>query len=221
MKEIAIIGLGYVGLPLAVAFGKKYRVHGFDIKSERIAELQHGIDSTLECSSEELRAATKLSFSTDVASIADAQIYIVTVPTPTDCYNKPNLLPILSASKTIGQTLKKGDIVIYESTVYPGCTEEDCVPILARESGLRYNTDFFCGYSPERINPGDKQHRLENIKKVVSGSTEAVTDEIEALYASIITAGIYRAQASRSPKQQRLSKTHNATSISHLSTSLH
>ncbi|MDE6979775.1 MAG: nucleotide sugar dehydrogenase [Helicobacter sp.] len=195
MKEIAIIGLGYVGLPLAVAFGKKYRVHGFDIKSERIAELQHGIDSTLECSSEELRAATKLSFSTDVASIADAQIYIVTVPTPTDCYNKPNLLPILSASKTIGQTLKKGDIVIYESTVYPGCTEEDCVPILARESGLRYNTDFFCGYSPERINPGDKQHRLENIKKVVSGSTEAVTDEIEALYASIITAGIYRAQS--------------------------
>lgn len=194
-KVIAVIGLGYVGLPLAVAFGKRYSVRGFDIKPNRIEELKQGIDSTCECSKQELADAKGLSFSTSLESIKDAQIFIITVPTPTDCYNKPDLKPLLGATKAVGSVLKKGDIVIYESTVYPGCTEEDCVPLLEDTSGLGYNVDFFCGYSPERINPGDKTHRLENIKKVVSGSTQAVADEIEELYASIIHAGIYRAQS--------------------------
>ncbi|RAX57139.1 Vi polysaccharide biosynthesis protein VipA/TviB [Helicobacter monodelphidis] len=193
-KEIAVVGLGYVGLPLAVEFGKHYPTKGFDIKTERIEELKKGIDSTLECSTEELKHATQLTFVTSLEEIKNAQIYIVTVPTPIDRYNKPDLRPILSASKSIAQVLKKGDIVIYESTVYPGCTEDDCVPIL-EQSGLKYNVDFFCGYSPERINPGDKQHRLPSIKKVVSGSTPKIAEEINALYSSIITAGTYLADS--------------------------
>ncbi len=195
MKKIAIIGLGYVGLPLAVEFGKKYQVKGFDIKQERIKQLKNGKDITLECSSQELAEATYLTYTTHIDDIKDAQIYIITVPTPIDSYNKPDLKPLFSASAYVGAVLKKGDIVIYESTVYPGCTEDDCVPILEKESGLVFNRDFFCGYSPERINPGDKNHRLSTIKKVVSGSNPEIADEINVLYAQIITAGTYKAES--------------------------
>ncbi len=195
MKTLAVIGLGYVGLPLAVEFGKTYNVIGFDIFKQRIEELQKGYDRTLEVEEDELKSAKNLRFTTDLELLKSAQIYIVTVPTPIDKYNKPDLTPLKSASKTVGQVLKKGDIVIYESTVYPGCTEEDCVPILERESGLKFNMDFYCGYSPERINPGDKQHRLPNIKKVTSGSTPEIAEEVNALYSSIITAGTHKASS--------------------------
>jgi len=167
-EKIAVIGLGYVGLPLAAEFGKIRPTVGFDINSARIAELKDGQDRTRETTAEELATATELSFATDTSDIADCSIYIVTVPTPIDAYKRPDLTPLIKASETVGSVLKKGDIVIYESTVYPGATEEDCVPVLERVSGLTFNQDFFCGYSPERINPGDKEHRLPNIKKVTS-----------------------------------------------------
>ncbi|EES89971.1 Vi polysaccharide biosynthesis UDP-N-acetylglucosamine C-6 dehydrogenase TviB [Helicobacter canadensis] len=195
MKTLAVIGLGYVGLPLAVEFGKKYKVIGFDIYQKRIDELKEGYDRTLEVGKEELQSAKGLSYTTNLEDLREAQIYIVTVPTPIDHYNKPDLTPLLKASSSVGKVLKKGDIVIYESTVYPGCTEEDCVPILERESGLKFNVDFFCGYSPERINPGDKEHRLPNIKKVTSGSTPQIAEEVNALYASIIVAGTHKASS--------------------------
>lgn len=197
MISIAIIGLGYVGLPLAVEFGKRRPVIGFDINQERIAELRAGYDQTLEVSAEELSGAEHLSFSSDPAELRAATTFIVTVPTPIDAHKRPDLTPLLKASETVGAALKPGDTVIYESTVYPGATEEDCVPVLERVSGLTYNKDFFCGYSPERINPGDKQHRLPNIVKVTSGSTPEVADRVDALYAEIITAGTYKAESIR------------------------
>ncbi len=190
---IAIIGLGYVGLPLAVEFGKKYSVIGFDIKKERIEELKQGKDSTLEVSTEELILSKTLTFSDKAEDLKQATVFIVTVPTPVDKAKKPDLTPLIKASETVGKVLKKNDIVIYESTVYPGCTEEDCVPILEKYSGLKFNHDFFCGYSPERINPGDKQHNLPKIKKVVSGSTPEIALKINDLYQSIITAGTHLA----------------------------
>ena len=195
--RLAIIGLGYVGLPLAVEFGKKMPVVGFDINPARVVELQAGQDRTLEVTSEELKEATHLSFSTRLADLAECHIFIVTVPTPIDEHKQPDLTPLIKASETIGKVLKRGDIVIYESTVYPGATEEDCVPVLEQHSGLRFNADFFAGYSPERINPGDKEHRVTTIKKVTSGSTPAVADLVDALYASIITAGTHKAPSIR------------------------
>lgn len=193
--RIAIIGLGYVGLPLSVEFGKKYITVGFDINIERIVALQSGTDKTLETTNEELQQATKLSFTTNTSDLAACNIFIVTVPTPTDKANRPDLTPLLRASETVGKILKQGDIVIYESTVYPGATEEVCVPVLEKFSGKKFNVDFFCGYSPERINPGDKEHRLPSIKKVTSGSTPGVAEIVNQLYASIITAGTYKASS--------------------------
>jgi UDP-N-acetyl-D-galactosamine dehydrogenase len=190
---ISIIGLGYVGLPLAVEFGKKRPVLGFDIDAARIRELQSGRDHTLECSPEELKSATKLRYTHQAEDLRAAHVYIVTVPTPVDKANRPDMTPLVKASQTVGRVLKRGDVVIYESTVYPGATEEVCVPVLEAESGLTFNQDFFCGYSPERINPGDKEHRLPTIKKVTSGSTPAVADAVDGLYAQIITAGTHKA----------------------------
>ena len=195
--KIAVIGLGYVGLPLAVEFGKSRSVVGFDINKARITQLQKGHDTTLEVSSEELLEARHLTFSDDLENLSDCNTYIVTVPTPIDAHKRPDLTPLIKASETVGGVLKRGDIVIYESTVYPGATEEDCVPVLERISGLRFNVDFFCGYSPERINPGDKEHRLPSILKVTSGSTPEAADLIDALYASIIKAGTYKAESIR------------------------
>ncbi|MEY4541737.1 MAG: hypothetical protein RLZZ306_3494 [Bacteroidota bacterium] len=191
--KIAIIGLGYVGLPLAVEFGKKYTVLGFDINQTRIDELTSGYDRTQEMTSQELKSLHHLSFSTDKEQLKTCNIFIVTVPTPIDKYKKPDLIPLLSASRTVGKFLKKNDIIIYESTVYPGCTEEDCVPVLEKECGLTFNQDFFCGYSPERINPGDKINTLTKIKKVTSGSTPETADFVDDLYGSIIEAGTYKA----------------------------
>ena len=191
--KLAIIGLGYVGLPLAVAFGKIRPVVGFDINAARIAELREGRDSTREVEPDQLAAAAQLTFTTDTTEIADCNIYIVTVPTPIDGHKRPDLRPLLAASETVGRVLKPGDIVIYESTVYPGATEENCVPVLERASGLHFNRDFFVGYSPERINPGDKEHRLETIVKVTSGSTPEVADKVDALYSEIVTAGTHKA----------------------------
>ncbi|NOL50453.1 Vi polysaccharide biosynthesis UDP-N-acetylglucosamine C-6 dehydrogenase TviB [Pelistega europaea] len=195
--KLAIVGLGYVGLPLAVEFGKKRDVLGFDINKKRIAELQSGTDHTLEVSSEELKEAAHLHFSAESTELAKANTFIVTVPTPIDEYKQPDLTPLEKASETIGKVLKKGDIVIYESTVYPGATEEVCVPVLEKFSGLKYNVDFYAGYSPERINPGDKQHRVSTIKKVTSGSTPEVAELVNALYSSIITAGTHKASSIR------------------------
>jgi UDP-N-acetyl-D-galactosamine dehydrogenase len=194
---IAIIGLGYVGLPLAVEFGKQRPVIGFDINPSRICELKAGRDHTRETSPEELALAVGLTVTSDASALQAATIFIVTVPTPIDAHKRPDLTPLLKASETVGRALKKGDIVIYESTVYPGATEEDCVPVLERVSGLTFNVDFFCGYSPERINPGDKAHRLTTIRKVTSGSTPQVADVVDALYSSIVTAGTYKAQSIR------------------------
>ena len=191
--KIAIIGLGYVGLPLAVEFGKKYSVLGFDINQIRIDELKSGYDRTQEMNRDELKSLQHLTFSTDQEQLNTCNIFIVTVPTPIDKYKKPDLTPLLSASRTLGKFLKKNDVVIYESTVYPGCTEEDCVPVLEKESGLRFNQNFFCGYSPERINPGDKINTLTKIKKVTSGSTPEIADFVDDLYGSIIEAGTYKA----------------------------
>jgi UDP-N-acetyl-D-glucosamine/UDP-N-acetyl-D-galactosamine dehydrogenase len=195
VEKLGIIGLGYVGLPLAVEFGKKMPVVGFDINKDRIAELQAGFDRTLEVEKNELEQAGQLSYSANIDDLKGVNVYIVTVPTPVDEYRKPDLRPLESASKTVGSVLKKGDIVIYESTVYPGCTEEVCVPILEKLSGLIFNKDFFAGYSPERINPGDKQHRVANIKKVTSGSTPQVAEKVDQLYKKVIVAGTYKASS--------------------------
>jgi UDP-N-acetyl-D-glucosamine/UDP-N-acetyl-D-galactosamine dehydrogenase len=194
---LAIIGLGYVGLPLAVEFGKKRPVVGFDINLARVAELQSGQDHTLEVTPEELREASQLRFSAEPAALAACNVFIVTVPTPIDEHKQPDLTPLIKASETIGKVLKRGDVVIYESTVYPGATEEDCVPVLEKFSGLTFNVDFFAGYSPERINPGDKEHRVTTIKKVTSGSTPEAADFVDDLYREIITAGTHKASSIR------------------------
>jgi UDP-N-acetyl-D-galactosamine dehydrogenase len=194
-KKIAIIGLGYVGLPLAVEFGKKYKTLGFDINQNRIDELLEGKDSTLEVEPSDLKLAHKLSFSTSLEDIKECTIYIITVPTPIDKNKRPDLSPLEKSSESISKVLKKGDIVIYESTVFPGCTEEVCVPILEAGSGLTYNEDFYCGYSPERINPGDKVHTVTKIMKVTSGSTPEIAEVVDQLYKSIITAGTYKAES--------------------------
>jgi UDP-N-acetyl-D-galactosamine dehydrogenase len=194
-SRIGIVGLGYVGLPLAVEFGKRFETVGFDIKDERIGELKSGRDSTLEVSRQELSQATRLTFTTKASVLKRCRIYIVTVPTPIDSYNRPDLTALKGASKTVGAALKKGDIVIYESTVYPGCTEEVCVPILEWESGLSFNSDFFVGYSPERINPGDKEHRLSTIKKITSASTAEAATLVDELYRTIIKAGTHKASS--------------------------
>lgn len=191
--KLAVVGLGYVGLPLAVEFGKVRSVLGFDINARRIEELQAGHDHTLEVEREELQAAVHLRYSADAEALAEANVFIVTVPTPIDKYKQPDLTPLIRASETIGRVLKRGDIVIYESTVYPGATEEVCVPVLESVSGLRFNEDFYAGYSPERINPGDKQHRVANIRKVTSGSTPEAAALIDRLYAQIIVAGTHKA----------------------------
>lgn len=194
-KIIAIIGLGYVGLPLAVEFGKNRPVIGFDINKKRINELIAHQDLTLEVSSDDLQKANYLTYSFNSQDLNGAEIFIVTVPTPIDKVNRPDLIPLINASETVGKVLKKGSIVIYESTVYPGCTEEICVPILERFSGLKFNKDFYCGYSPERINPGDKINTLTKIKKITSGSTPKIADLVDSLYASIITAGTHKASS--------------------------
>src|SRR5258708_25601475 len=195
MDKVAIIGLGYVGLPLAVEFGKVMDAIGFDIDLERISELKKARDRTLEVEPEELKEAKQLKFTSAGEDVRQANYYIVTVPTPVDEFKTPDLRPLESASKLVGGALKKGDIVIYESTVYPGCTEEICVPVLEKTSGLKFNQDFFCGYSPERINPGDKLHRVTNIKKVTSGSTPEVAEKVDGLYKRIITAGTHKASS--------------------------
>ncbi len=192
---IAIIGLGYVGLPLAVEFGKQMRVIGYDINAKRVGELQQGIDSTLEIDKSEMAQASSLRFTTELADLKPAQLYIVTVPTPVDQHHRPNLDPLKSASKMVGEVIQPGDIVIFESTVYPGCTEEVCVPLIEEASGLKYNRDFYAGYSPERINPGDKQHRVNNIVKVTSGSTPESADYIDTIYKKIVTAGTHKASS--------------------------
>ncbi|MEQ9443817.1 MAG: nucleotide sugar dehydrogenase [Cyclobacteriaceae bacterium] len=195
--KLGVIGLGYVGLPLAVAFNAKFKVIGFDINSARIAALSEGLDTTREVSVEELASANNITFTTEPAELGDCDVYIITVPTPIDSYKKPDLRPLYKASEVVGKILKKGDVVIYESTVYPGCTEEDCVPLLEKFSGLVYNEDFFCGYSPERINPGDKQHRVDTIKKVTSGSTPEAANFVNQLYQAIVTAGTHQASSIR------------------------
>lgn len=194
-KRIAIIGLGYVGLPLAVEFGKKYNTVGFDINSKRIEGLKNSIDSTLECTVEELNSAKLLMYSNNLEDINDCNIYIVTVPTPIDKHKQPDMSLLIKASKSVGSVLKFGDIVIYESTVYPGATEEVCIPVLEEVSGKKFNRDFFAGYSPERVNPGDKEHRVTTIKKVTSGSTPEIADIIDDLYNSIITKGTHKASS--------------------------
>jgi len=195
--KIGVVGLGYVGLPLAVEFGRHFRTIGFDIKPQRIAELRKGKDSTLETTRAELKAAERLSFTSDLKDLKGCRVYIVTVPTPIDNYKRPDLTPLVKASETVAKVLKKGDVVVYESTVYPGCTEEVCVPILERDSGLDFNKDFFAGYSPERINPGDKDHRLTTIRKITSGSTPDTADFVNSIYASIIRAGTHKASSIR------------------------
>lgn len=195
--RIAVIGLGYVGLPLAVAFGERRDTLGFDIDAQRVAQLQQGHDATLELDEAELAAAGQLRYTADAAELAGCTIFIVTVPTPIDSFEQPDLEPLRSATVLIAAALKPGDLVIYESTVYPGTTEEVCVPLLEEASGLRFNADFFCGYSPERVNPGDRQRRLRDIRKITSGSAPAAADAVDALYASIITAGTWRAGSIR------------------------
>ena len=195
--RIGVVGLGYVGLPLAVEFGRRFATVGFDVKAARVDELRQGHDSTLETDAEELAAATKLEFTSKLSDLKACRVFVVTVPTPIDEFKRPDLTPLVKASESLGQVLKKGDVVVYESTVYPGCTEEVCVPILERVSGLRYNRDFFAGYSPERINPGDKEHRLSTIRKVTSGSTPAVAEFVDSLYRSIVTVGTHKASSIR------------------------
>ena len=193
--RIGVVGLGYVGLPLAAEFGKHFDTVGFDVKQSRIDELRGGRDRTLEISRTELTAASRLSFTTELNELRRCHVYIVTVPTPIDQYKRPDLTPLIRASESVGKVLGKGSVVIYESTVYPGCTEEVCVPILERHSGLKFNSDFFAGYSPERINPGDKEHRLTTIKKITSGSTSEVADFVDALYGCIVKAGTHMASS--------------------------
>lgn len=196
-KKIGIIGLGYVGLPLAVEFGKKFSTVGYDINSKRVAELIKGNDFTLEVSEEELKNSSRLTFTTDIEDVRKCNVYIVTVPTPIDIHKMPDLTPLISASNFIAKVIKKDDIVIYESTVYPGATEEDCIPVIEQGSGLVFNQDFFAGYSPERINPGDKTHRVTTIKKVTSGSTPYIADVIDAIYNEVIVAGTHKAESIR------------------------
>jgi UDP-N-acetyl-D-galactosamine dehydrogenase len=195
--RLGVVGLGYVGLPLAVEFGKHFHTVGFDIKPQRIAELRRGRDSTLETTREELKGAKRLKFTTDLKDLGACRVFIVTVPTPIDTYKRPDLTPLVKASETVGKVLKKGDVVVYESTVYPGCTEEVCVPVLEKFSGLRFNRDFFAGYSPERINPGDKEHRLPSIRKITSGSTPEVAEFVDSLYRCVIKAGTHKATSIR------------------------
>ena len=195
--RIGVVGLGYVGLPLAVEFGKHYETTGFDVKAERIAQLRRGRDVTLEASRAELKEAKRLSFTTDLNKLKSCQVFIVTVPTPIDDYKRPDLTALRRASESVGAVMRRGAVVVYESTVYPGCTEEVCVPILERVSGLKFNRDFFAGYSPERINPGDKSHRLTTIRKVTSGSTPQVTEFVDRLYGSIVTAGTHKTSSIR------------------------
>jgi UDP-N-acetyl-D-galactosamine dehydrogenase len=195
--RIGVVGLGYVGLPLAVEFGKHYETVGFDIKSARIDEMRAGRDSTLETSRADLRSAHRLRYTDQLADLKRCKVFIVTVPTPIDDHNRPDLTPLLRSSESVGKVIKRGAVVVYESTVYPGCTEEVCVPILERESGLKFNQDFFVGYSPERINPGDKKHRLTTIKKVTSGSTPEVAEFVDKIYGSIVTAGTHKASSIR------------------------
>lgn len=193
--KLAIVGLGYVGLPLAIEFGRRLPVVGFDINQRRINELKRGDDFTMETTQDELAAAKHLSYTTNTEDLRACNCYIITVPTPIDAYKRPDLGPLIKASETVGKVLKKGDIVIYESTVYPGCTEEDCVPVLEKHSGLKFNQSFFCGYSPERINPGDKEHRITTIKKVTSGSTTEIANFVDQLYNLIISAGTHKAES--------------------------
>ncbi|SPY79319.1 GDP-mannose 6-dehydrogenase [Providencia rustigianii] len=193
--RIGIIGLGYVGLPLAVEFGKKITTIGFDINQKRISDLSKNIDSTLECTEEELQQAKKLAYTSELKMLGDCNFFIVTVPTPIDKHKQPDLTPLIQASESISKILKKGDIVVYESTVYPGATEEICVPILEKNSGLAFNSDFYVGYSPERINPGDKEHRVTNILKITSGSTTETANIIDAVYNLIIKAGTHKASS--------------------------
>ena len=195
--RVGVVGLGYVGLPLAVEFGKHFDTTGFDIKPDRIRALKLGHDSTLEATAEELKASSRLRFTANVRDLGRCSVMIVTVPTPIDEFKQPNLTPLVRASESIGEVLKKGDVVVYESTVYPGCTEEICVPILERVSGLKFNRDFFVGYSPERMNPGDKEHRLTTIRKVTSGSTPEAAKFVDQLYSSIVTAGTHKASSIR------------------------
>ncbi len=193
--KLALIGLGYVGLPLAVEFGKKFNIVGFDVKTERLESLRKGIDITLETSREDLAAAKHLQYTNRLEDLKYRDIFIVTVPTPVDKYNRPDLTPLYRASETVGKVMRKGAIVIYESTVYPGCTEEECVPVLEQHSGLKFNRDFFCGYSPERINPGDKEHTLTKILKITSGSTPETAEIVDALYNSILHNGTHKASS--------------------------
>jgi UDP-N-acetyl-D-glucosamine/UDP-N-acetyl-D-galactosamine dehydrogenase len=195
--RIGVVGLGYVGLPLAVEFGKHFETIGFDVNPQRIAQLRKGRDTTLEVSRAELRAAERLTFTTDLQRLRRCRVFLVTVPTPIDGYKRPDLTPLVRASESVGAVLSKGSVVIYESTVYPGCTEEVCVPILERVSGLKFNRDFFAGYSPERINPGDKEHRLTTIRKVTSGSTPEIADFVDQLYGIIVTAGTHKTSSIR------------------------
>src|SRR5215469_3695654 len=195
--RIGVVGLGYVGLPLAVEFGKHFETIGFDVKPLRVAQLRQGRDTTLEVSRAELKAAQRLTFTTELQQLRRVQVFIVTVPTPIDGYKRPDLTPLVRASESVGKVLRRGAVVIYESTVYPGCTEEVCVPILERESGLKFNRDFFAGYSPERINPGDKEHRLTTVRKVTSGSTPEVADFVDQLYARIVAAGTHKTSSIR------------------------
>lgn len=190
---IGVVGLGYVGLPLAVEFGKQFKVIGFDINNKRINELRNCIDRTREVSKEELSESKFLSFTDQLDELKQAQVFIVTVPTPVDDFKIPDLTPLIKASETVGKVIKKGDVVVYESTVYPGCTEEDCVPVIEKFSGLKFNKDFFCGYSPERINPGDREHRVSTIKKIVSGSTPEIAEALNKLYQTVIKAGTHLA----------------------------
>ena len=192
-SKIAIIGLGYVGLPLSIEFGKVFKTIGFDTKKSRVADLKRGHDSSFEVTSEKFQESKQLTFTNDVNDIANCNVYIITVPTPIDEYKKPNLIPLTTASETVGKFLQKDDLVIYESTVYPGATEEVCIPILEKFSGLEFNKDFYCGYSPERINPGDKTHTITTITKVTSGSTPEIADKVDSLYKAIITAGTFKA----------------------------
>jgi UDP-N-acetyl-D-galactosamine dehydrogenase len=201
---LGVIGLGYVGLPLAVEFGKRYRTVGFDINQSRIAELVSGRDGTLEVDSAELQQAQYLTFSSDVEQLRQCNVFIVTVPTPVDEYNRPDLTPLLRASHTLSTVIKSGDVVIYESTVYPGATEEDCVPVVEQGSGFKFNIDFFVGYSPERINPGDKKHRFTNTRKVTSGSTPDTADFVDALYASVVTAGTYKVSSIKAAEASKV-----------------
>jgi UDP-N-acetyl-D-galactosamine dehydrogenase len=193
--KIGVVGLGYVGLPLAVEFGKRFSTVGFDIKQDRVDELRKGVDSTLEVDSAELKEADKLTCTTNLNDLKPCRVFIVTVPTPIDEYKRPDLTPLVKSSESVGKVLKKGDVVVYESTVYPGCTEEVCVPILERVSGLKFNKDFYAGYSPERINPGDKEHRVTTIRKVTSGSTPEVAEFVDALYRSIVKVGTHKASS--------------------------